>query len=74
MSQDNQVKICSTSTHGFRYNVFHKDDTDCTKILYMGEISLDGKHDSCTCTGFSLLSKCYHNKKAKEIMRMKIIG
>jgi len=73
MTGDNIVKLCSTSMNGFRYNVFHKDDKEFTKILYMGEISEDGEHDSCTCTGYSLLSKCYHNKKAKEIRELKII-
>lgn len=72
MTKDNIVKLCSTSNYGFRYNVFHKDDKECTKILYMGEISEDGKHDSCTCAGFSLLSKCYHNKIARNIMELKI--
>lgn len=70
MTQDNIVKLTSTSNHGYRYSVYSKDNPK--KVLYMGEISEDPNYCSCTCTGFSLLSKCYHNKRAKQTMEIKI--
>jgi len=72
MSQDNQVLLVSTTTHGYMYLVYHKDDTERKKILYTGEISDEPKHSYCECKGWSLLEKCYHNVKAKQIMEVKI--
>ena len=68
MSQNNIIKFCSTSIRGLRYNVYSKDDPDESTILYMGLITKDGKNDECTCTGFSLLKKCYHNKIARSVI------
>ncbi len=70
MSQDKTVTIVSTSTDGYYYNVYEKNDTERTKAVYFGKITHDGKNDQCTCMGFTILSKCYHNKKAREIMEI----
>lgn len=70
----NQVVLVSTTTHGYLYTVYDKDDTERKKIIYTGKISEDPKHCYCECVGWSLLEKCYHNRKAKEIMEMKISG
>ena len=72
MTQDNQVVLISTTTCGFLYNVYPKDDLERKKLLYMGEISEEQSQCSCTCIGFSLLKKCYHQRKAFEIMEIKI--
>lgn len=66
--KDNIIKFCSTSIYGLRYNVFHKDDTDESDILYMGLVTKDRKNDQCTCIGFSLLKKCYHNEFARSMV------
>jgi len=71
-SQNNQVVMVSTTTHGYLYVVYHKDDLERKKILYTGEISDDPKHRYCECTGWALLEKCYHNELAQKIMEVKI--
>ncbi len=70
----NQVVLVSTSMHGYLYSVYDKDDSERKKILYTGQVSEDPKHCYCECTGWSRLEKCYHQKIAKEIMEMKIVG
>ncbi len=70
--KDNQVVPISTTTHGFLYHVYAKEDTERKKILYMGEISDDPKYCYCECTGWSILEKCYHNNNMQKIMEIKI--
>lgn len=72
MTQDNQVVMQSTTTHGFLYRVYHKDDTERKKILYTGEISDNPQHNYCECKGYSMRTYCYHNKTAKQRMSMEI--
>lgn len=72
MTQDNQVVLVSTSTKGYLYVVYHKNDTERKKILYTGEISDNPSDCYCECTGWSLLEKCYHQFKAKKIMEIPI--
>lgn len=72
MTQDSQVVLVSTTTHGYLYTVYGKEDTDRKSIKYTGEISDDPKHCYCECTGWALLGKCYHNKLAKKIMEVPI--
>jgi len=72
MSQDNQVVLVSTTTKGYLYTVYAKDDTERKKIIYTGEISDNPKDCYCECTGWSILEKCYHNEQAKQIMEVKI--
>ncbi len=42
------VNLASTNQHGFNFNVYNDDE----KIKYIGIISEDNKHDSCTCQSF----------------------
>ena len=72
MSQDNQVILVSTTTHGYLYTVYHKDDSERKKILYTGEISDNPKNCYCECTGWIIKNKCYHQKVANETMEIKI--
>ena len=72
MTKDNKVVMMSTTTHGYIYNVYPKDNLDHKKALYFGEISDNPKYNYCTCTGWSLLSKCYHNEFAHNTMEVKI--
>jgi len=73
MTQDNQIVIMSTTTHGFLYHVYHKDDSERKTVLYFGEISNDNpKHDYCTCLAYVHGLDCYHQKTAKDIMEIKI--
>ena len=72
MSQDNQVNLVTTTTHGFLYTVYAKEDIDRKKILYTGEISDNPKDCYCECKGWVLLEKCYHQKNAKAIMEVPI--
>lgn len=74
MTQDNKVIMQSTTTHGYLYRVYHKNDTERKKILYTGEISDDTKHNYCECTGWSLLGKCYHNELAHARMEVPQLG
>ncbi len=73
MSQDNQVVLVSTTTKGYLYTVYLKDDIEKKKIIYTGEISDDPKDCYCECKGWSLLEKCYHNELAKKIMEIPIV-
>jgi hypothetical protein len=57
---DVNVKLTSTSTKGFLFNAYSKDD----KVNYLGEISQDHKGDSCTCMGNTMGFVCKHIKKA----------
>ena len=77
MTQENQVVITTYfisnyDGEGYHYAVFHKDDLERKRKLYSGRISMDGKPLDCTCTGYSLLKKCYHGLRAKSIMEVKI--
>ena len=77
MSLDSVVSLTSFSIdhdgmESYHYNVYKKDDDIRKKPLYMGEIGIDGTPIWCTCTGFSILKKCYHGKKAFEIIEVKI--
>lgn len=73
MTKDNQVVLVSTTTNGFLYTVYHKDDKERKKILYTGEISDNPKKCYCECTGWSLLEKCYHQTVAKKIMEVPLV-
>ena len=57
MSQDSRVVLVSTTTHGYLYTVYHKDDLERKKILYTGEISDEPKHSYCECKGWTILEK-----------------
>jgi len=70
MTQDNIVKLCSTSTKGILYCVYNKEDSK--KILYTGQISDDPKHCYCECLAYVHGLDCYHQKVAKKIMEVKI--
>lgn len=72
MSKDNQVVLVSTTTKGFLYNVYHKEDTERKKILYTGEISVNPSNCYCECAGWALKQKCYHQDLAKKIMEIPI--
>lgn len=72
MSQDNQVCLVSTTTHGYLYTVYAKDDIKRKKIIYTGEISNDPKHSYCECKGWTILEKCYHQEIARKIMEIPI--
>lgn len=72
MTQDNKVVMKSTTTHGYLYVVYHKDDTERKKILYTGEISDNVKHSYCECAAFVHGMNCYHQTVAKETMEIKI--
>lgn len=72
MTQDNKVVMQSTTTHGYLYRVYHKDDLDQKKILYTGEISDDPKYCWCECDAFIHGKPCYHQAFAKNIMEVKI--
>lgn len=72
MSQENQVVIQSTTTHGYLYRVYHKNDLERKKILYTGEISDDPKHCYCECYAHIHGMNCYHQDIAKSIMEVKI--
>lgn len=74
MSQENQVVMKSTTTHGYLYVVYKKEDIERKKIIYTGEISDDEKYSYCECVGWALREKCYHQTLAKETMEVKIIG
>lgn len=56
----------------YEYHVYHKEDFERKKPLYLGTILQDGTPINCTCTGFSLLKKCYHIERAKEIVEIVI--
>ena len=43
MTQDSQVILVSTTTHGYLYTVYSKEDTERKRIKYTGEISDDSK-------------------------------
>jgi len=73
MTDRNQVVLVSTTTKGYLYTVYHKDDKERKKILYTGEISDNPSDCYCECKGWSLLEKCYHQDLAKEIMAVKIV-
>lgn len=78
MSQDNITVITSyfidqDKTEGYYYNVYKKDDYYRKKALYVGAITLKGEFVSCTCTGGSLIKKCYHSKAAKSIMEIPLV-
>ena len=45
---DVNVKLCSSTLTGFTFNVYNDDE----KIKYIGDISQDHIHDSCTCQSF----------------------
>lgn len=72
MNQENKVVMASTTTHGYLYHVYSKDDIEQKKILYTGEISDDEKYCYCGCTGWALREKCYHQTLAKETMEVTI--
>lgn len=79
MVQDNIVTIKSYHIDQdrigkYEYAVYHKDDNKQKKPLYLGTILEDGTPVNCTCTGFSLLQKCYHGSKAHEITEVPILG
>lgn len=68
MSKNNQVVMQSTTTHGYLYRVYHKDDTERKKTLYTGEISTYTKHCYCECLAYVHGMNCYHQEIAKSIM------
>ncbi len=70
--QDSQVILVSTTTHGYLYTVYAKEDVDRKTIKYTGEISDDVKHCYCECTGWVIKEKCYHQELAKKIMEVPI--
>jgi len=72
MSQENHVVLVSTTTKGYLYTVYDKEDLDRKKILYTGQISDNPKDCYCDCMGWSTLKKCYHQSRAKAIMEVKI--
>lgn len=47
-SKDVRVRLTSTTTNGFAFQVVDDDD----KTKYIGEISKDHVHDQCTCPSF----------------------
>ena len=71
-TQDSQVILVSTTTHGYLYTVYAKEDTERKKIKYTGEISDDPKDSYCECLDFDHGMNCYHQTVAKEIMEVKI--
>lgn len=73
MSQENQVVMQSTTTHGYLYVVYDKADLERKKIIYTGEISDDPKYSYCECLGYVHGMNCYHQDFAKKIMEIKII-
>lgn len=68
MKSNEIVKFCSSSKFGYRYNVYHKDDTKENNILFMGVLSKDGKNDQCTCETFSFVKNCEHVTFARGMM------
>lgn len=72
MTKDNQVCLVSTTTHGYLYTVYAKDDLNRKKMIYTGEISENPKDCYCECKGWVILEKCYHQTIAKKIMEIKI--
>ena len=56
------VRLCSSTTKGFNFNVYFDEDQTNTK--YMGTISQDHKDDSCTCMGNTMGKNCKHIKEA----------
>lgn len=72
------VRLTSTSTKGFHFNVYTNDLKEKTK--YIGTISQDHTDDSCTCHSFMygnnenyvkenpLPFQCKHIMKAHEMM------
>lgn len=58
---------------GYHYAVYHKDDDLRKKKLYSGRIRTDGSPIDCTCTGWSILKKCYHLDEAKKIVEIAIV-
>ena len=72
MTQDSQVVMISTTTHGCLYVVYDKDDKERKKIIYTGEISDEFKHNYCECKGWVIHEKCYHNDLAHKIMEVPI--
>ena len=72
MTQDSQVILVSTTTHGYLYTVYSKEDTERKRIKYTGEISDDSKYSYCECAGWVIKEKCYHQKIAKKIMEVPI--
>ena len=73
MTQDNQVVMKSTTTHGYLYVVYHKDDAERKKILYTGEISDDVKHCYCECKAYVHGKPCYHQALANQTMEVKVV-
>lgn len=49
-SKDVIVKLASSTTKGFNFNVHKNDEKE--RIKYIGSISEDHKDDSCTCQSF----------------------
>lgn len=47
-AKDVTVRLASTNMTGFNFNVYNEDE----KIKYIGTISKDHIHDSCTCQSF----------------------
>lgn len=72
MTQDSQVVLVSTTTKGYLYTVYAKEDIERKKIIYTGEISDNPKECYCECKGWTILEKCYHQNLAKQIMEIKI--
>ncbi len=72
MTQDSQVVMVSTTTHGCLYTVYDKDDTERKKIKYTGEISDEPKNCYCECIGWVIHEKCYHNDLAHKIMEVSL--
>lgn len=64
--------MVSTTTHGYLYEVYDKDDTERKRIIYTGKISDDPKHCYCECLAFVHGLHCYHQSVAKSIMEVKI--
>ncbi len=60
-SEQVTVRINSTTTHGFAFNVYRNDEPE--RIKYIGEISKDHLHDSCTCHSFMFGNSEDYQKK-----------
>ena len=73
MSQDNQIVLVSSTTKGYLYTVYHKNDLERKKILYTGEISDNPKDCYCECSAYIHGKNCYHQDVAKQIMAVKIV-
>jgi len=75
MTKDNpnQVVLVSTTTKGYLYTVYHKDDSERKKILYTGELCDNPKESYCECAAYVHGLICYHLLQAKKIMEVPLV-